>query len=429
MNIKKIKNNIINIKEGFFRDKDYISGSYINMTNPKYIEIDNIYYSHLFIVNYYREYNDLLLKNLIELDINMNISCFYEKQDSYKTIRDLTYHIGNVGVELSDKNNNRPDIEIAAFTYQDAKYIRREMQVNNEEMYFIYLYCSIFSNSIKELEYAVNKVEGIAQSMGLQTRRANFRQEQAFISCLPFMQNPIEMKKVTRRNVLTNSLVCTYPFISSTIFDEDGIYIGDNIYNHSQVFIDRYHTEKYKNANMCIFGTSGAGKSFYIKLLIIRYRLLGIEQYIIDPEREYENLTKKLDGTLIKIGPSSKTYINIFDIRENSMEETEGYLASKIQKLIGFFNLIFGEINEEEKAILEEKIIECYAQKGITFDDKTLYNSESDKIVLKPVFKQSKDMPILQDLYNVLDNEKTKHMKIKLIPFIKRLSKIFKSTH
>ena len=90
---------------------------------------------------------------------------------------------------------------------------------------------------------------------------------------------------------------------------------------------------------MCIFGTSGAGKSFYTKLLILRYRLLGIEQYVIDPEREYINLAKELKGTEIKIGPSSKTYVNVLDIRKESLEEGEqGYLATKISKLIGFFN-------------------------------------------------------------------------------------------
>ena len=115
---------------------------------------------------------------------------------------------------------------------------------------------------------------------------------------------------------------------------------------------------------MCIFGTSGAGKSFYTKLLILRNRLLRIEQYIIDPDREYHILCKNLNGSLLKIGPGSNTYINIFDIREESIEEGEqGYLANKISKLIGFFNLIFGNLNEEEKAILEEKIIEVYQLK------------------------------------------------------------------
>ena len=280
------------------------------MQNPKYFEIDNLYYAGLIIVNYYREQNDIILKNLIETNINMNISIFYEKQDSYQTIKDLTYHIGNVGVELKSNNTNKQDIDIAAFTYNDAKYIRREIQINNEDIYFLYIYINLYSEDKKELEYYLNKIEGITQSKGMQTRRANFRQEELFLSCLPIMENNLNIKEVAKRNILTSGLLSTYPFISSTIFDQEGIFIGTNIYNNSLVFIDRYNTEKYKNANICIFGTSGSGKSFYTKLLILRYALIGIKQYIIDPDREYLNLCKYLKGTQIKIGPTSNTYIN-----------------------------------------------------------------------------------------------------------------------
>ena len=117
----------------------------------------------------------------------------------------------------------------------------------------------------------------------------------------------------------------------------------------------------------------------------------------------------------------SNTHINVLDIREESLEDGEqGYLANKISKLIGFFNLIFGELNEEEKAIIEEKLIEVYKQKGITFDDKTLFKEENNKINIKPVFKSTKDMPLLEDLYNLFEkDEKTKVFKTKLIPFIK----------
>ena len=173
---------------------------------------------------------------------------------------------------------------------------------------------------------------------------------------------------------------------------------------------------------ICVFLERQAlGKSFYTKLMILRYRFLGIEQYVIDPEREYINLTKALEGTVIKIGPSSNEFINVLDIREESIEEGEkGYLATKIARLIGFFNLIFGELNEEEKALLEEKLIECYEIKNITFDDKSLYKQEEDKINIRPIFKESKDMPLLEDLYNILGKDKrTKKMQIKLIPFVK----------
>ncbi|MFR8144206.1 MAG: VirB4 family type IV secretion system protein [Clostridia bacterium] len=425
MNFSKIKYlNEKNKISGSFSTKDYLSPSYINFSNPKYIEIDNLYYASLLIVNYYHEQNDLLLKSIVDSNINVYISIFYEKQDAYKVIKDLTYHIGNVGVDLKNNHENREDIEIAAFTYQDAKYIRREIQINNEDLYYLYIYLTIYAEDKKELEYMLNKVEAMTQSKGLQTRRAYFREEPCFLATLPFMQNQKEIKEVAKRNVLTSSLTCTYPFISSTIFDEEGIFIGSNIYNNSLVFINRYQKNKYKNANMCIFGTSGAGKSFYIKLIALRYRLMGIEQYIIDPDREYTNLCKNLDGTLLKIGPSSNTYINIFDIREESLEENEkGYLATKIIKLIGFFNLIFGNIDEEEKAILEEKIIEVYKIKGITFNDKSLYKIGRNK---KNIFKESKDMPLLEDFYQILEKDKkTVHFKIKLMPFIKGSLKFF----
>ena len=371
-------------------------------------------------MNYYREQNDILLKTLLDTNINMNISIFYEKQDQYKTIKDLTHHIGNVGVDINEKNKNRDDIDIAIYTYNDAKYIRKEMQVNNEDLYFLYIYVNIFADNLKDLNFYLNSIEGLMQSKGMQTRRANFREEQVFKSCLPIMENDIDIKNSARRNILTSGLISTYPFITSSIFDEEGIFIGKNIYNNSLIFVDRYNTEKYRNANMCIFGTSGAGKSFYTKLLILRYRLMGIEQYVIDPEREYVNLAKELNGTEIKIGPSSNTFVNVFDIREESLEDGEkGYLATKIAKLIGFFNLIFGELNEEEKAILENKIIELYNSKNINFDDESLFIENKNNIISRK-FKSSLDMPILEEFYDILKtDEKTKKFSIKLIPFIK----------
>ena len=160
------------------------------------------------------------------------------------------------------------------------------------------------------------------------------------------------------------------------------------------------------------------GKSFFTKLQILRYRLMGIEQYVIDPDREYGILAKSVDGIIFQLGPSSKTYINVLDIRQESIEEASGYLATKIGRLIGFFDLIFGNLNEEEKAILEEKLILTYKEKKITFDDKTLYKNGN--------FKTTYDMPKLEDLYNILgQDEKTKTMQIKLIPFVKGSLKFF----
>lgn len=398
--------NIENYVGGVFNNKDYLSPSYINLNNPKYIEIDGIYYSGLLIVDYIREQNDLIYKNIIENTENIYISIYYEKQDSIKVIKDLTFNISNVGAELKNKRQDENN-EIASFTYNDAKYIRREIQINNEELLFIYTYIIIYSDNVKDLEINLNKIEGLLRSQGLISKKSYFRQEQTYISSLPFMQNNNDVKQVTKRNILTNSIGATYPFISSSIFEEKGVFLGINKYNDSLVIIDKYDSKKHKNSNMCILGTSGSGKSFFTKIMILRYILFGIDQYVIDPDREYTKLANNLKGTIIKLGPSSNTYVNIFDIREESLEDDQtGYLKTKINKIMAFFKLIFKNNDEEQDSILEEKIIKIYNKKGITFDDKSLYKDKK--------FRKSKEMPILQDLYEELDEK----MKIKLKPFI-----------
>ena len=394
---------------------DYLSPSCIDLNNPKYIQIDGMYYTGLLVVDYLREQSDLVFKNIIESNEEIYLSFYYEKQDTYKVIKDLTYNIGNVSVDLEKMGDARQNSEIAAYTYNDAKYIRKEMQINNEDMYFLYTYITVFSNSKKELEQRINRIEGILRSQGLITKKGYFRQEQIFKACMPFMNNNQDIKEATKRNILTSSIPATYPFVSSSIFDETGIFLGNNVYNDSLIFIDKYNRKKYKNSNMCIFGTSGSGKSYFTKLMILRNALFNLEQFVIDPDREYTDLTHNLNGSIIKIGPSSDNYINILDIREDSLEdEQKGYLSTKISKVLGFFKFIYGNIEESEKAIIEQKLIQTYNEKGITFEDRSLYNKNKK-------FKNTNQMPILEDLYNNLDEK----MKIKLLPFIKGSLKFF----
>lgn len=133
-----------------------------------------MYYSGIIIVNYYREYTNLILRKILDLNLNLNISIFYERQDPYKIIRKLTYNIANVGVNLKEENKNNQNIDIAAFTYNDAKYIRKEIQVNNEDIYFLYIYLNIFSEKIEEQEYLLNKIEGVLESARNENKKSKF---------------------------------------------------------------------------------------------------------------------------------------------------------------------------------------------------------------------------------------------------------------
>ncbi len=402
--------------------QDCILPSSMDFTNPLYLCMDGMYFSGIIVTNYATRQKSGWLLPLFNLDFDVNISMFYEKLNSAKIIKELTYYIGDISGAIKTVNNNQQDIDIIKKSCEDAKYIRHQLQVEKEELYNLCLYLSVFSRELEELKFNLTRIESICATMGLQTRRALFRQEQILNTMLPICKNSKDLEKSAARNVLTDGLTSTYPFISSELYDEEGILVGENVQNSSLIVIDRFDSGKYKNPNMCVLGTSGAGKSFFVKLMLLRNRYLGISQFVIDPEGEYYKVCNELNGTFIKLGNDNRQYINIMDIRENAFsdnEEKAGYLVDKLSKLKGFFSLLFKDMTYEEEAILEEKIIECYGEKGIFFDDESLYKETDDKIRVKREFKGPEDMPILEELYKILClDEGTKNLALKLKPYV-----------
>lgn len=421
INVKKEKSFEI-FKLGTIDWKDKILPSSIDFSNPGYFVMDGYFYSGLMIINYPKEMSNNWILPLLSLDFNMDLSIFYEKLDSSKVIREITYHIGDMSGALKTVSQNQQDIDIIRSSCEDAKYIRKQMQVNKEELYYLCMYSLVYSDSLEELKFNMERLEGICSSMGLQTRHALFRQEQIFNTMLPIAKNNKDIKESAARNVLTETLSSSYPFISSELYDKEGILVGENSQNKSLVIIDRFNSGKYKNANMCVLGTSGAGKSFFVKLMILRSRYLGITQFVIDPDGEYSKVCKALGGTYIKLGNKTNTFINIMDIREDDFldsNESGGYLTDKLKKLKPFFSLVFKDITKEEEVFLEEKIVECYMRKGITFSDLTLFEEDNDRINIKKRFKSTDKMPILEDLYNLLiDDDKTYKLGVLLKPYV-----------
>lgn len=417
---------ILNILEGAFSRIHKILPSYISERNPKYLEINNSFLSCLIIVDYSPKQFDLIYKKLIDSDIDIQISFHLIKKDKYEAIKELTFYITNSGASIKDFSENREDMEIVAFAYKGAKYIRRELQVNNEELYNLHTYICVRSDNKDSLENDIRKVEALCSFSGLVSRRANFRQLEAFQAVLPLHKNPSIVSSISKRNVLTSSIISTFPFILSTLNDNSGIIMGKSVHNNSLIILDRFNRTKYKNSNMCVFGTSGSGKSYYIKLCILREFLNNVEQYIVDPEREYISLCEFLGGTLVKIGATSTQYINIFDIREKDC--TQNFLTYKLNKLKSFFYLIYPEITEIEYSLLEELIIKTYESKGITFDDSSLYEENTPSLLLiSKKFKSTDKMPLLSDLYNLIlkkynyEKEKNSDIQKTYLSFLHRL--------
>ena len=387
-------------------------------TNPNFLKINDKYVSNLIVIDYDKEMEGIFLDKIISLEIDLQISMFYEKQSKTEVVKRITFNIGNTGAELKDVKNNQTDLEIMSTSYNDAKYIRKQLQIANEDLYYLYIYISVYADTMDDLNDDVQKLESIATGIGLKTRKALFRQKEIFDTVMPFMKNENTVKKYYKRNVLTSGIVGTYPFVSNELCDENGVLIGINDFNKSLVMIDRFDSDKYKNSNMCIIGTSGSGKSYFTKLMILRNRYLNILQYVIDPEGEYLKICNKLNGRVINFEDGK--IINLMDIRENSADSKTGYLQNKINKLNTFFSLCFPMLTQDEKNLLEEKILKCYEQKGITFDDESLYKIDcKSKFISKKRFKRTEDMPIIEDLYKLISKDKKlKNIKNLLLPYI-----------
>ena len=399
---KKLNNNVI-LKP--HSEADLQCSSYIDFSNPKYVCVDEGYYSSILIINYSREMEELFLDRIMSLDIDVQISMLYEKKDSYEVIKELTYSIGNSGATIKTSNENQQDIDILGNKYSDAKYIRKQLQVGEENLFYLILCLGTYANNTEDLENNLQRIESYAVSAGLTPIRANYRQEQALKALMPLVKFDKSIQEITARNVLTSGLVSSYPFVSNELFDEKGILIGTNSFDKSIILLDRFDTNKYKNANMFVVGTSGSGKSYFTKLMISRNRFLNIIQFVIDPDREYTSLCKKLSGSIVKFGADGN--INPFDIRETFLEKDESYLKTKIAKLNIFFSFIFENMDSEEKTLLEEKIIECYKKRGITEDNESLFEeNEKSKILRKKRFKNSEEMPKMEDLFELLKKDK-----------------------
>ena len=392
--------------------------SYFEDKNPNFLKVNDKYVTSLVITDFPKEVPPAFFYNVFSQEVDLLFSMFYEKQNSSEVLKRITYSIGNAGSEIKNTNDSQTDFDILGTTYNDAKYIRKKMQLEQEDLYNLYCYISVASESKEDLEKNIQKIEAVLNGLNIKTRRALYRQKEVFESSIPILKNVEDLKKYTKRNVLTEGLSATYPFLSNELIDKNGVLVGINENDMSLIMIDRFDTAKYKNSNMCIIGTSGSGKSYFTKLMALRNRYLGVSQYVIDPEREYIKVCKKLNGTIINFEENKR--VNVFDIRKNSAVEGCGYLQSKLSKLNTFFSLIFKDLTQEEINLLEEKVIRCYEEKGITFDDESLFYKENRaKLITSKRFKKAEDMPILEDLYKLVKTDKRlERIKVLMKPYV-----------
>ena len=369
-----------------------------------YCRIDGLYYSYFMIpsTGYKTQVTAGWLSLLVNAGEGIDVDLFLSKEPKEKIQFQLGRQIRinrSKMKETSDTNTDFDDIDSAV----RAGYYLKDGLANNQDFYYINTLITITADSREELEWRTNEMKKLMLSQDLILKPCYFRQDLAFASVLPLNQLHKSLHELSKRNVLTTGVASCYPYVSFEMSDDNGILLGVNKYNNSLIIVDIFNSRIYKNANMVLLGTSGAGKTFTMQLMALRLREKNIQTFILAPLKghEFRRACHNIGGEFIQISPASKNCINIMEIRKNDKtaedvidgERTErSELSAKIQRLHIFFSLLIPDMTHEERQLLDEALIQTYAGKGITHQNESLYDETGSY----------KTMPVLGDLYDVL---------------------------
>lgn len=380
--------------------------SLVDILAPSSVEVDfrsirvgERFYTTLFVVGYPRFVSPNWLQPLIDYDHTLDISMFCYPESSSDVLSDLRRKIAEMEATIDSEmqQGHIVDPKIQA-GLEDALALQEELAKGVERFFQFGFYITLSSDTAQDLQEAAKKLQTTLSSLLMTAKFATLQMEEGFKSTLPIGQD----KLFINRNMDTTSLASTFPFTSAVLTQNRGVMYGMNAQNGSLIIFDRFSLE---NANEVVLGKSGAGKSYLIKLELMRQFMLGTEVLVIDPEGEYGNLARALGGEVVEFTPNAPIKMNPFDLSQ-LVEEGENELGLKILSLHGLLKIVMGDLDAEHDAILDKALVETYSQKGITPDPAT----------------QTKEPPLMEDLYKVLlgmENNAAKEMAFRLEKFIK----------
>jgi len=378
------KSKAINLAYGTQDQVDLISYSGLK-EESSYLQINDRYVRTLFVSGYPYVASTGWLNNLINFNHDIDISYHIEEVDPLSALPKLNRKITELE---STKRTMLKDGRVIGSEITDplesAMELKDKIQRGQEKLFQVSLYMSISSPTLTELNKTTKLLETVMQTRLFFIKVATFQQLEGLQSVLPRAENKLEQK----RNLDSSSAALTFPFVSSELVQESGILYGINKSNNSLVIIDRY---SLNNANSIIFAQSGSGKSYTAKVEILRQLMQGTKVIIIDPEREYRQLAKSVNGTYIKLSATSKEKINPFGYSTRSVVG-ENNLAEHIQDLTELVSLMVGSLTSEERAVVDKALLSTYKQFGLTARKNAKDPEELEYPLLKDFFKTLKKM-------------------------------------
>lgn len=371
-------------KEALAYIKDAIAPAYWK-SYPNKLKINDTYVKTFFVYAYpnFLEWN--WLSPIINWDVKFDMSVFIYPIDSafiQKYLRKRLTQLHSERSMMADKwLINDPGIEAQI---QDVEELRYKLTRWEEKYFHLWLYITVYAEDEDKLNKIWKDIETVLAWRNVLQKQSYLRAEQGFISTWPFCKDELWVF----RNISTWWLSTTFPFSSSTLTHDDWILYWVNTHNNSLIIFDRFKTE---NANMTVFAKSGWGKSFAVKLEILRCLMFWTDVIIIDPENEYKPLVNQVWWSYLDVSLNSNQRINPFDLPlwlKDHDEKPGDLLRSAIISLLWLMNLMLGKMTADEESIMEKAIVTTYSLKWLTLED--------DNII-------GKEIPVMKDLQDVLE--------------------------
>lgn len=349
-------------KKGVLDLQDVISPSALQV-NSKQVNLGEKIARTYFVVSYPRFLSDGWFSPIVNLDRVFDVSIFIHPIDTSKALKRFQKKVTEVQSQISTREEKGyirdPVLDTA---YQDLEQLRDRLQQATEKLFDVAIYITIYADNEKDLNKLESEVKSMLDSKLVYIRPALFQQAEGFKSTIPVETDLLE----SHNKLNSQPLSSVFPFVSFDLTSDKGILFGINRHNSSLVLFDRFSLANY---NSVTFASSGAGKSYTLKLEIVRTLMFDTEVIVIDPEKEYEYLAKAIGGRFFDISLSSEHHINPFDLPVPREDEiASNILRSNIINLVGLFRLMLGGLTPEEDAIVDRAITETYALKDITAD-------------------------------------------------------------
>lgn len=377
-------------RQGVVTVRDVISPGAFEV-NPTFLRLSGVYARTLFVITYPRHIGLGWSSPIINLNKTLDVAMFFYPMPSNIVLKQLQKRVGimTAGI-LSDADKGAPRDPIKETALRDIEALRDALTQGIEHFFQFAFYCTIYCKTTEELEKTTQEIEALFGSKLIYTKSGFYQAEQGFNSTLPLGNDELQITY----NMNTSPIAASFPFISSDLTSDNGILYGINRHNNSLILFDRFSLQ---NANSVVFATSGAGKSYAIKLEILRSLMMGVDVIVIDPEMEYKHLSDAVGGTYINVSLASPAKVNPFDLPRAVGEGTkvEDIIRSAVITLKGLLRIMIGKpiggagvigFTPEEDSVLDRALIEAYAKNDITPETPDL------SVVTPPVLTDFQDV-------------------------------------